>query len=123
MLKSWQMDDLACKRPWLHALAACVLFAAACSHHVQLQFLAQNAGAESYQCSKMTETKPETTKPNCQQRTVIDPTLENQARTTHVVIPDCETVGNKYYRITVLNADSSSPTVLVTCAQGAGHVH
>jgi hypothetical protein len=89
---------------------------------VQLQFLAQSAAAESYQCSKMTETGPETTKPNCEPRKVIDPTLENQANTAHVVIPDCDTAGNKYYRITILNADSASPTVLVTCAQG-GHVH
>ena len=100
-----------------------LLFIAACGHnHVQLMFPVPSPSAEYYECKKATDGKPEARTPQCTRATQIDPARENQAGTQHVDMPPCEN-SDRYYRVTILNADTTEPTVLVRCGQGGGPLH
>jgi hypothetical protein len=85
-------------------------------------FPTQSASAEYYECQAATDARPEARAAQCKKVVNMDPARENQAFTRHVDVPACEG-SDHYYRIAILNADSSSPTVLVRCAQFQSPLH
>jgi hypothetical protein len=100
-----------------------LLSTAACGHnHVQLMFPVQSASAEYYECKKAQDAKPEARAPQCARATDIDPARENQGSTQHVDVPRCKN-SDQYYKVTILNADTAEPTLLVRCGQVAVLLH
>jgi hypothetical protein len=96
-----------------------LLLIGACGHnHVQLMFPVQSASAEYYECKKAQNAGPEARTPQCASATDIDPARENQQGTQHVDMPRCKN-SDQYYKVTILNADTAEPTVLVRCGQVA----
>ena len=106
--------------PTLRVMVALTpLFVTACGHeHVMLLFPTQSPSAEFYECKTASDAKPEARSANCSKVAKIDPARENQATTRFVDVPACAN-SEHYYRVAILNADTSSPTVLVHCAQDA----
>lgn len=81
-----------------------VTLLAACSHHVKL-VTPDSSPASAYECGVETQ---------CQPASILDDARLNQHGTAFVALPkECR---GHFQQIVILDADSSHPTVVATCA-------
>lgn len=103
------------------ALLACAAYLGACAgaQHTQLLFTAQNDAGESFQCTKADSgVRSEHRQAKCS--AIGSAPVEVGNADVHVDMPVCDS--GVYRTITIMNADSDSPTVYVTCGQASqGH--
>lgn len=89
------------------AIASVLAMTAGCSHHVRLVF-PETEKASRYICREGDDP--------CEPATSDIPSERNQSGTTQITMP--KQCGGRFEEIVVLDADSSDPTVDVTCAAG-----
>lgn len=85
-------------------LSGAILLLGACSHHVKL-VTPDTSPASAYECGVETQ---------CQPASILDDARLNQHGTAFVALPkECR---GHFQQIVILDADSSHPTVVATCA-------